>query len=120
MASVATVQDVAIAIGRPITEETEQARVEYWLEVAELLIKTRLGVVSALDQDAVKYVETEAVAARLSNPEGYQSETIDDYTYRYGASTQQVTILPEWWQMLSPGPTGTFYTIGVSSPLDAL
>jgi hypothetical protein len=44
----------------------------------------------------------EAVAARFRNPEGFQSETIDDYTYRHGNETRRVTILDEWWELLSP------------------
>lgn len=100
--TVATVGDVATAIGRPITSDTEVAQVNYWLTAAELLIASRLGPVASLDQPSVKYVETEAVAARLSNPEGYQSESIDDYTYRLPTETRRVTILPEWWELLCP------------------
>lgn len=100
--SLATVQDVATAIGRPITDDAEVSQVEYWLNAAELLITARLGDVLALDANKVIYVETEAVVVRLSNPNGYQSETIDDYTYRYGSGTRQVAILPEWWELLAP------------------
>lgn len=100
--AVATYADVAIAIGRPISTPDEQAQVTYWLDGAEMQIKARLGDVATLDQAALKFVETEAVAARLTNPEGYQSETIDDYTYRHGAETRRVTILDEWWALLSP------------------
>ena len=107
-----------MAIGRPISDQTEQARVNYWLDAAELQIKARLGVVAALDQSVVRYVETEAVAARMSNPEGYSSESIDDYVYRYGTETRQVTIRPEWWALLSPAHSGTFYSAPVTSPVD--
>ena len=116
--AVATFSDVAVAIGRPITDEAEQARVTYWLDAVELQIKARLGDVSLLDPDAVKFVETEAVAARLSNPEGYVSESIDDYSYRFGAETRRIAILDEWWALLSPLNTGSAFTIPVSSPLD--
>ena len=100
--AVATYEDVAIAIGRPISDSTEQAQVGYWLNSVELQVRARLGDVAALDQDILKYVETEAVAAKMQNPNGYQSETIDDYTYRYGNETRRVQILDEWWQMLDP------------------
>ncbi len=100
--AVATYEDVAVAIGRPISDATEQARVTYWLDAAELIIGARLGDVAELDQAALKYVETEAVAAKLANPDGYQSETIDDYTYRFGTETRRVTILDEWWRLLDP------------------
>ncbi|GAA2008068.1 hypothetical protein [Nocardioides kribbensis] len=100
--AVATYEDVAVAIGRPISDTTEQAQVTYWLDAVELQIKARLGDVADLDQDVLKYVEVEAVATKMQNPNGYQSETIDDYTYRFGTETRRVTILDEWWQLLDP------------------
>jgi hypothetical protein len=100
--AVATFEDVAVAIGRPIADQTEQARVNYWLDAAELQIKARLADLALLDQAALRFVETEAVAARMVNPEGYQSESIDDYTYRYGSETRQVVIRDEWWRLLDP------------------
>lgn len=100
--TVATKDDVAIAIGRPISDANEVAQVEYWLRAVELQIKARLGDVYELDQDAVRFVETEAVAARMQNPNGLQSETVDDYTYRYGTETRQVGIRDEWWDLLRP------------------
>lgn len=110
MTTVATVQDVATAIGRPISDDAEIGRVQWWLDSVELQIAARLGVVTDLNQAAVKYVEVEAVAARLTNPEGYSSETIDDYTYRYGTETRKVTILDEWWHLLSPTSAAAFST----------
>ena len=109
--AVATFEDVAVAIGRPISDPIEQARVDYWLGAAELQIKARLGDVTLLDQAALRFVETEAVAARVSNPSGYQSETIDDYTYRYGTETRQISILDEWWRLLSPDDGSGAFTI---------
>lgn len=100
--AVATFEDVAVAIGRPITDTAEQARVSYWLDAAEIQIKARFADLAALDQAVLRFVETEAVAARMVNPEGYQSESIDDYTYRYGAETRQVVIRDEWWRLLDP------------------
>jgi hypothetical protein len=38
----------------------------------------------------------------VSNPSGYQSETIDDYTYRFGTETRQIVIRDEWWHLLDP------------------
>lgn len=100
--TVAQVSDVATAIGRPITDTAEQGQVSYWLDAAEMMISARLGDITALDEAKVKYVEIEAVAARLSNPEGYATESIDDYTYRLPSETRRVTILPEWWELLCP------------------
>ena len=94
--------DVAASLGRPLTDQFEIDQVKQWIDDAELLIRVRLGDLAALDQDVLRFVVREAVVARLRNPDGYQSESIDDYTYRHGSETRRVTILDEWWRMLSP------------------
>lgn len=109
--AVATYTDVEVALGRTLADAAEIARVNYWLDAAELLITARLGDVADLDQDAVKYVEIEAVLARLQNPNGYQSETIDDYTYRFGAESRRVSILDEWWELLTPSASAVAFSI---------
>lgn len=100
--AVATVDDVATSLGRPISDATEVAQVTQWLADAELQIRVRLGDIAALDQEVLAFVEREAVVLRLRNPEGFQSESVDDYTYRWGNEAGRVAILPEWWDMLSP------------------
>lgn len=102
--AVAVVSDVEIELGRPISDPNETAQVQQWLERAERKIVKRLGPVAALDEDAVRDVEAMAVAAKALNPQGAASETIDDYTYRLPAETRQVTILDEWWDLLTPAP----------------
>lgn len=106
MAAIASYIDVESSLGRPLSN-TERNRVDWWLTGAELLLKARLGDVSLLDQNAVRYVEAEAVAARVGNPDNYTSETIDDYTYRYGSETRGIVIRDEWWAMLSPKTDGS-------------
>ena len=108
--AVATYEDVAVAIGRPISDADEQAQVSYWLDGAEMQIIARLGPIADFDEDIVRYVETEAVVAKISNPEGFQSETIDDYTYRTAPETRRVTILDEWWALLTGRDSAAFST----------
>lgn len=104
------VSDIETALGRTLID-TEQAQAVQWISDALMLIGARLGDVSELDQTALDYVVREAVVARFRNPEGYQSESIDDYTYRHGNETRRVTILPEWWDLLSPATqAGAFST----------
>jgi hypothetical protein len=105
VATVASYTDVEASLGRSLSE-AERQRAEWWLSGAELQIKARLGDVAALDRTAVKYVEAEAVAARMGNPDNYSSETIDDYTYRFGTETRQIVIRPEWWSLLAPTADG--------------
>ena len=104
------VSDIETALGRTLTApEGEQAT--QWIADALMLIGARLGDVALLDQTALDYVVREAVVARFRNPDGYQSESIDDYTYRHGTETRRVTILPEWWDLLSPAvQSGAFST----------
>ena len=109
--AVATVDDVVVAIGRPLSSSAEEDQVGYWLDAVELMIGARLGAVADLDQDVLRYVEIEAVALKLSNPNGYQSETIDDYTYRFGSETRRVSILAEWWDLLTPSGAASAFTI---------
>lgn len=101
----ATPDDVETSLGRSLTD-VELGQVVQWIADAELLIAARLGDVAELNQDVLEYVEREAVLARLRNPDGYQSETIDDYTYRLPDESRRITILPEWWDLLTPGEGG--------------
>jgi hypothetical protein len=103
-----TYQDVATSLGRTLSA-TEQAQVTQWIGDAELLISARLGDLTKLNQDRLKYVVREAVVQHALNPEGFQSETIDDYTYRRGTAAGRVAILDEWWELLNPtGESGAF------------
>ena len=106
-----TYSDVAVALGRSITDADEQAQITWWISSAELQIKSRLGDLTLLDQDVLKYVVVEAVATKAQNPEGAASESIDDYTYRLPAETRRVTILEEWWRMLDPDVSAEAYSV---------
>lgn len=89
-------------LGRILTD-VERVQAEQRVKGALVVIRGRLGAdLSALDQDALVYVLSEVLLARSRNPEGFQSESIDDYTYRHGTESRRVTILPEWWDLLSP------------------
>ncbi|MDR7253712.1 hypothetical protein J2X46_002702 [Nocardioides sp. BE266] len=102
--SVASYADVEIELGRTLSD-SERAQVETWLDRAERQIVKRLGPVADLDQGAVLDVEVMAVAAKTLNPEGYESEGVDDYRYKLPTETRRVTIVDEWWDLLTPAPT---------------
>ena len=89
-------------LGRTLTEvETTQAAQR--VKGALVVIRGRLGQdLSGIEDDTLVYVLGEILLARSRNPDGFQSETIDDYTYRHGNETRRVTILDEWWELLSP------------------
>lgn len=102
--------EVETSLGRSLSS-TEIAQVEQWIGDAELLIRTRLGDLDALDQDALAYVVREAAAARARNPEGYQYEAIDDYRYGMPAESRKVAILDEWWDLLTPSARAGAYSV---------
>jgi hypothetical protein len=104
------ISDIETALGRTLTA-SEQAQANQWITDALMLVEVRLGDLTELNQAALDYVVREAVVARFRNPDGYQSESIDDYTYRHGTETRRVTILPEWWDLLTPAGASAAFTI---------
>lgn len=111
--SVATVDQVATSLGRPIDSAAEVAQVQMWLDDAELQITNRLGDVTLLDQAVLAYVEREAVVLKVRNPDAKESESIDDYRYQRtpDAAKGQVLILDEWWAMLTPDASSGAFSI---------
>lgn len=107
----ATWQDVAVALGRPAFDFTaeQQAQITYWINGIELIISARFGGLSTLDQAMLKYVETEAVAAKVP-PKGVAAgETsitvlVDDanVTRRWERPASASDITDEWWELLAP------------------
>jgi hypothetical protein len=109
--AVITVDDVATAIGRPISDPDEQAQVEQWISDVELLIGARLGNIALLNQSLLAYVEREAVIARMRYREDRNSQASgagDDTDS--GLEHYFLRVLDPWWVLLSPGTaeTGAF------------
>ena len=111
----ATVMDVATRLGRPITDPGEQAQVQAWLEDAEAVILSSIPTLADLvaagtpTVATLVMVESNAVIRKMRNPEGYTSETIDDYTYRYNEQVRRGDIFltdDEWGLLLPAGSTG--------------
>jgi hypothetical protein len=100
-----TYMDVATSLGRTLNAD-EQAQAEQWIDDARLVIGARLGDLDELDQDLLDYVVREAVVARIKRPdEATQVQiSVDDATTsrRYERSTGTISILDEWWALLSP------------------
>jgi len=105
--SVATHGDVAVALGRPISTQAEQDQVDWWLGGVELFITARLGDMAELDETVVKYVEVEAVVAKIQRAGRSESSitvAVDDgsVTRRYENAVTASDITDEWWQLLDP------------------
>lgn len=117
-----SVDDIAAELGRPVPDSgsTEFEQWTRWIAQALLLIKTRFGSLNDLDPDVLDYVVTQAVAAHVRRPDDslQVDVAVDDgrVSKRYESSSGRVTILPEWWGMLSPkGGKGKAFSIDTAS-----
>ena len=114
--AVATVEDVATALGRPITSDTEVAQVEWWLTGVELIVTARLGDIAELNQDLLKYVEVEAVVAKIRRGDSLRTSrtvSVDDasVTDRYESSVSTSDITDDWWNLLNPLVAQSAYSV---------
>lgn len=93
-----SVEDVATAIGRPITSDDEYAQVDQWISDVELLIGAKL-VLADLDQNLLAYVERETVIARMRHRSETQATTDD---VDQGDENYFLRVLGPWWTLLAP------------------
>ncbi len=121
-----TADTIEVALGRAPHSHDEAEQWSMWIDDALLLIDARLGDVTELDQAKLDYVVREAVVAHIRHPDDATqvSVSIDDATtartYRSGRG--RVTILDEWWALLSPADDGAAFIIdtvgGTANHLD--
>lgn len=103
-----TPQEIAVALGRsaPTDGTAEYAQWALWIADARMLIKARLGNLDDLDQDVLDLVVREAVVAQIRRPD--DATTVDvkvddgSVSRTYRSSAGRVTIISEWWDLLSP------------------
>lgn len=106
---------IQVALGRATFSSAEADQWQMWIDDALLLIDARLGDVAELDQAKLDYVVREAVVAHIRHPDDATqvSVSIDDATssrtYRSGRG--RVTIIDEWWALLSPADDGAAFVI---------
>jgi hypothetical protein len=118
-----TPTDIAVELGRTPSQATD-VQWGSWIDQARFLIRSRLGDLSALDQEALDYVTLQAVVRQVRNPEDATQVDvqIDDgrVSKRYSSATGRVSILDEWWALLAPtGANGGAFTITPYSEPDA-
>jgi hypothetical protein len=113
----AAIAAVEAELGRTLTE-TETTQATQRVKNALVVIRVRHGAdLSALDQDALVIVLAEVLHGRIEStvPAGVteDSETIDDYTYRrrFSQASSRVTLLDEWWALLTPRRRGRAYSV---------
>lgn len=109
--AVITYTDVETAIGRPISEVSEQDQVTQWIADVEMILASRIDV-EALDEgvqtDLVAYVVREAVIARMRfradrNGDNTRGENDPDT----GEESFFLRVLSPWWALLDPGESGS-------------
>lgn len=114
---------IAVALGQsaPASDSPLFAQWQLWIDDALMLIEARLGDVALLDQGRLDYVVREAVVMQARRPDDATQVTtsIDDgsisRTYRSGPG--RVTILDEWWNLLSPTATaGGAFSLDLTPP----
>lgn len=108
---------IAVALGRTVPDESSAqfAQWEMWIGDALMLIEDRLGDVAELDQAKLDYVVREAVVAHIIKPDDATrvDVRIDDgaVAKSYTSAKGRVTILDEWWDLLSPTIQSGAFTI---------
>lgn len=109
-----TPTDVATTLGASCPDPLPIEQWDMWIGDALLRITiwaAKNGYTGSLDEAVVDYVVREAVAARAVRPDAAtQVEVaVDDgrVVRRYEPTTGQVTILPEWWDLLTPADSST-------------
>jgi len=109
-----TTDTIATALGRD-PADGEEAQWTLWIADALLLIEARLGDPAELDQARLDYVVREAVVSHVRNPEDATnvSWSIGDVSTskQYRSGRGRVTIIDEWWALLSPADDGGAFTI---------
>lgn len=101
---------------------TDDSSFVFIADLAETLVRDLTGDVTTLPI-RVKAITLEVAARAWRNPNGYSSETVDDYTYRRDPNTRQAGVYltdDERGEILQlVGMTGgTAYSVGVPSPID--
>lgn len=113
--SVVTPEEIAVALGRPTPTELDRAQWLVWIGDAEILIEDRMGDLAALDQKRLAYVIRNAVSAMVQRPDSATQVdvAVDDgrVSKRYSSSTGKVTILDDWWDLLTTVSDSAAFTI---------
>lgn len=106
-----TIETIAVALGRtaPAAGAPEELQWEMWIGDALMLIEARLGDPALLNQAVLDYVVREAVVSHVRKPDDATqvAVSVDDgsVSRTYRSSKGRVSIIDDWWEMLSPTAT---------------
>lgn len=107
-----TTDDVATTLGVSSPTDLQVSQWELWIGDATRAIDRwaeRNGYTGLLNAADVDYVVREAVAAKRPDNATQVEVAVDDgrVSRRYESSTGQITILPQWWELLTPATAAT-------------
>lgn len=123
MTTYATTDDIEKEIGRPPLDEAEKDQWAQWLKFAENELNERFNghlteLVNAgtLRKETVRKTEINAVARKVTNPEGKKTVRIDDYssTVDESRASGEVRVSNDEWEELSPALRGAVFSVRAS------
>ena len=104
-------------LARAAMQRNQEQQWDLWIDDAEMLIDLRidqLGFTGVVDEAKRDYVVRQAVVAHIKKPDDATDVTIavDDAssTRRYQSGKGRVSILDEWWDMLTPDASSAAFT----------
>lgn len=114
------ISEVAVRLGRPITDPNEIQQVNAWISDVEAIIRARIVDLSeriaqgAVHAEDVTRVVCNAVIRKIKNPDGKQNERVDDYSYgltEHAARGELFLTDDEWASLLGVASDGDAYMI---------
>lgn len=122
--TLATVSDVAVRLGRPISDPDEVQQVQAWIDDASAIVLNRIPdlparmAAGAPTSAVVGAVVANVVIRKIQNPEGKVSEDIDDYRYRLNENARrgELFLTDDEWRLLLPGERDGAWTITPGGP----
>lgn len=123
----AVVTDVAVRLGRTVSDAVEIAQINAWIADAEAFIANKIPDIAARvdagrpTADTVKAVVAAAVCRKVLNPEGKKDQRVDDFSYGLhpDAARADIHFTDDEWALLTPdsGAQGAFTAVSTRAAL---
>lgn len=117
--------DVAVRLGRTISDQAEIDQINAWIADAEAFIKNKIPDIDqrvsegSPTAETVKAVVAAAVGRFARNPEGKKDERVDDYSYGLhpDAARAEIHFTDDEWSRLIPtlGAQGAFTAVSIGA-----
>lgn len=114
--AVITAGDLASYLRDPLL--ATESSLDLIVELANGMVEEVTGPLDPVPT-RVRAIALEVAARAWRNPEGYSSETVDDYTYRRDAATRQAGVYltaDERAELQTADPVGGMFVIDLGTP----